>query len=158
MDRRQVLWQARGQRLHTQQIPEMATAGICAHYAMCIKARLGQTVPTSCYGQGNCGPPSYGPKGSSCHSFGVTRHSSVQGKPDNRHSSMVCRERTWPKCRQRQAMYVVAASATRAQPPSMINMVELAEHVRLEHFFFGLAPLYYISSTVGRSCWARRNG
>ena len=33
----------------------------------------------------------------------------------------------------------------------------LARHLR-ENFFFPLAPLYYISSTVGRSCWARRKG
>ena len=29
--------------------------------------------------------------------------------------------------------------------------------VGCDFFFFGLTPLYYISSAVGRSCWARHN-
>ena len=34
----------------------------------------------------------------------------------------------------------------------------MRESRKMRIFFFGLAPLYYISSTVGRSCWARHNG
>ena len=34
----------------------------------------------------------------------------------------------------------------------------LAFQFPIKLFFFGLTPLYYISSTVGRSCWARRKG